>query len=68
MWQYVDPAEQARIRELLTAVERPLAWLRMEPAENLKCAELRLTLFPGGNERLLAHADYHGRWVEWFGS
>jgi len=67
MWQYVDPAEQARIREILAAVERPLAWLRMEPAEDLKCAELRLTLFPGGGERLLAHADFHGRWVEWFG-
>jgi hypothetical protein len=26
---------------------------------------LRLTLWPGGEERLLGRADYHGRWVEW---
>jgi hypothetical protein len=28
-------------------------------------AELRLTLSPGSHDRLLAHADYHGRWIRW---
>ena len=28
---------------------------------------LRLTTWPGG-ERLLAHMDFHGAWVEWLAS
>jgi len=49
--------------------EAPLAWLRMEPpddpgalpaaAEGL--AELRVRLWPGGNDRLIAYTGYHGR-------
>ncbi len=42
--------------------EAPLAWLRMEPAGDL--AEVRLTIWPGGEERLLARAGYHGTPVE----
>jgi hypothetical protein len=37
----------------------------MEPARDARHAEPRLTLWPGGHERLLAAADYHGRWVRW---
>jgi hypothetical protein len=45
------------------ATERaPLAWLRMEPADDL--ADVHLTLWPGGEERLLARAGYHGNPVE----
>jgi hypothetical protein len=40
----------------------PLAWLRMEPAG--RRAEVRLTIWPGAEERLLAHAGYHGTPVE----
>ena len=36
----------------------PLAWLRMEPAGEL--AEVRLTVWPGGEERRLGRAGYHG--------
>lgn len=36
----------------------PLAWLRMEPGGER--AEVRLTLWPGGEERLLARVGYHG--------
>jgi hypothetical protein len=42
--------------------EAPLAWLRMEPADDL--ANVHLTLWPGGEERLLARAGYHGSPVE----
>ena len=28
-------------------------------------AALRLTLWPGGEERLIARVDFHGRWAEW---
>jgi hypothetical protein len=40
------------------AQDSPLAWLRMEPAGEL--AEVRLTLWPDGEERLLARVGYHG--------
>ena len=46
----------------------PFAWLRMEPApENMARMELRLTLWPGGEERVLAEVHPHGAWVKWAG-
>ena len=35
----------------------------LEPGGEL--AELRLTVWPGGEERVLAHAGYHGEPVRW---
>ncbi len=43
-------------------VKAPLAWLRMEPRDDR--ADLRLTTWPGGEERLLARVGYHGTPVE----
>ena len=43
----------------------PLARLALEPGGEL--AELRLTVWPGGEERVLAHAGYHGEPVRWEG-
>jgi hypothetical protein len=66
--QYLGEAERAEFeRALEEAGERatettPLAWLRMEPAGER--AEVRLTLWPGGEELLLARATYHGDRVE----
>lgn len=40
----------------------PLAWLRMEPGGER--AEVRLTIWPGREDRLLARAGYHGSPVE----
>ena len=40
----------------------PLAWLRMEPADDR--AKLELTAWPGGEDRLLARVGYHGTPVE----
>ena len=45
----------------------PLAWLRMEFYAAGAPAELRLTLWPDGDERTLARAHPHGEWVEWLG-
>ena len=48
------------------ATERaPLAWLRMEPAGER--AEVRLTRWPGGEDRLLARVGYHGDPVQLLG-
>jgi hypothetical protein len=50
----------------------PLAWLRfeMEPGEDSSNSTepptLRLTLWPGGEDRLLARAHPHGKLVQWF--
>jgi hypothetical protein len=44
----------------------PLAWLRMEAAGDH--ADVRLTLWPDGTDRLLAHAGYHGEIVHWLAS
>jgi hypothetical protein len=42
--------------------DAPLAWLRMEPADDR--ANLELTLWPGGRVRQLARVGYHGNPVE----
>jgi len=41
----------------------PIAWLRMEPGGEQ--AEVRLTVWPGGDERLVATTGFHGRGVRW---
>jgi hypothetical protein len=43
--------------------EAPFAWLRMELGGDE--ADVRLTRWPGGDERLVARAHYHGRPVRW---
>jgi hypothetical protein len=69
--QYLEEGER---RDFAAAVaeagaraspEAPLAWLRMEPEGDL--AGVRLTTWPGGEERHLARAGYHGTPVEVFG-
>ncbi|WP_298829221.1 DUF2332 domain-containing protein [uncultured Piscinibacter sp.] len=73
VWQYLPQATRDRIEAaLLAAAARstrtaPLAWLRMELFAPGAPAELRLTLWPEGNERTLAEAHPHGEWVEWLG-
>ncbi|MGH7022601.1 MAG: DUF2332 domain-containing protein [Caulobacteraceae bacterium] len=73
-FQYMPKASQAALVETLEALggranpAAPLAWLRMEPAPaHPATMELRLTLWPGGEDRLLATAHPHGAWIEWAG-
>jgi hypothetical protein len=71
MWGYMTDDERERITRLMDDAGReaadaePLAWLRLEPGADQ--AELTLTMWPGGEERVLAHAGYHGRPVRWLG-
>ena len=66
--QYLSEEELATFHhQIQTASARatadaPLAWLRMEPAGDH--ADLHLTIWPGGEERHLARAGYHGTPVE----
>ncbi len=71
LW-YFDPPKRERVRDILIEAggratkAAPLAWLSMESGGAL--AEVRLTTWPGGEERLLAEAGYHGRPVRWLDS
>ena len=66
--QYLGDEERAAlfdgIREAgeRASADAPLAWLRMEPADDR--ANLELTAWPGGEDRLLARVGYHGTPVE----
>jgi len=70
VWWYVPEAERARIDAAVRAAgararaDAPLAWLRMEGA-SLDEAELRLLLWPGGHDHLLARVHWHAAWVRW---
>ena len=71
-FQYLPAASQTALVKAIAARGAaarngaPLAWLRMEPPQdNLAGMELRLTLWPGGEERILANVHPHGAWVEW---
>jgi hypothetical protein len=59
--QYLPAAERERFERALEAAPGTVAWLRMEPADDL--TELRLRL--GGEDCVLARAGYHGDPVEW---
>jgi hypothetical protein len=70
--QYVDAEERDAIDALFAQVgsraraDAPLARLALEPAGAF--AELRLTLWPGGRQTLLAECGYHGTPVRWLAS
>jgi hypothetical protein len=62
--QYLSPeGREAFAAAMHDATVEPRAWLRYEPGEEE--FELRLTTWPGGEERLLATAHAHGYDVRW---
>jgi hypothetical protein len=71
MWGYLTDEARERITRLMhdagaqASEAEPLAWLRMEPGPDN--ADITLTTWPGGEERVLATAGYHGRPVKWLG-
>lgn len=72
VWQYLDDPTRDAIRGALDKAAAhatggaPVAWLRLEPTpETYLPAELRLTLWPGGEERLLATCGFHLGPVHW---
>lgn len=71
MWRYLPQAARDRITAAIAAAgaeadpDTPLAWLRMEDDGGRLAAGVSLTLWPGGVDRRIGRADYHGRWVEW---
>jgi hypothetical protein len=71
MWGYMTDEDRARITQLFAdtgdrATEsEPLAWLRMEPGADQ--TDITLTTWPGGDQRVIARAGYHGKPVHWEG-
>jgi hypothetical protein len=69
VWHYLDEAERGRVQQALdqaggrAMAEAPFAWLRLERGGEQ--AEVRLTLWPGGGEHLLATSGFHGRDIRW---
>jgi hypothetical protein len=66
-YQYFGDETQARVTAAIEAAgaTAPLAWLRMEKAPGEEKFGLRLRLWPGGEDRLLAWTHPHGRQVSW---
>lgn len=74
VWQYIPPADRARIEAAMAAAgaaatpDRPLAWVQVETNRETFRHELRTRTWPGGAaEVLLGEAHAHGAWVEWRG-
>ncbi len=74
MWQYMPEKSQHKVESIIREAgfrafrSAPVAWLRLEPdTGSPQGASLKLTLWPSGEERTLARADFHGRWVHWAG-
>ena len=71
VWHYLPKASQTRIKAALKAAgERAhagagLAHLAFESVDGSERSVLILTLWPGGERRVLAEAHPHGRWVRW---
>lgn len=69
--QYFSPETKAALHAALTHAgeratpEAPVAWLRMEAPDLAVLPDVTLTLWPGGEERLLGQAHPHGAFVHW---
>ncbi len=67
--QYLSPSGRRGLRDAISEAgarasgAAPLAWLRMEPGGDR--AEVRLTTWPRGDERVIATAGYHGSPIWW---
>ena len=67
--QYVDAEGRRRIATAMESAasratrDGPLAYLRMEPGA--QTFEVRLTIWPGGGDELLALTRAHGTGVRW---
>jgi len=72
VWQYLPDSARDEARARIRAAggrateAAPIAWLRLEPRPpSLGVPDLRLNLWPGGDERTLATASFHTGPVHW---
>jgi hypothetical protein len=71
VWQYLPRTERDAVKGVMADAARratkrcPVAWFSMEGDDVPDSAALHLSLWPGGERRLVGRADFHGRWVRW---
>lgn len=71
MWHYMPAPTRDALRDAIetagarATMQAPLAWLAFESPTADVQMQLQLTLWPGGERRVLADAHPHGRWVRW---
>lgn len=69
--QYFTNDERAELTAIMEDTgasatrDAPLAWLRLEPEDDMKFPRLRVSMWPGEQDRLLAHCSFHLGPVEW---
>jgi hypothetical protein len=67
--QYLSESDYKQLVDILNRAGHaasktaPLAWLRMEPGADQ--ADVRLTIWPDGKERIIATTSFHGRDIRW---
>lgn len=72
-WQYLPADLQQQGLDLIehagntASQDAPLAHLQMEADGKSGSAGLTLQIWPTGEKHQIGRADFHGRWVEWFG-
>ena len=66
---HLTTEERQRLEKILSRAGKsgPLAFISGEHPPNDPAGhwQLRFQLWPGGERRILARLDYHGRWLEW---
>src|SRR5215467_1638973 len=71
VWPYLSTVDRTRFQRVMAEAgqgathDHPLAWLRLEPSGDI--AEVRLQLWPGGEDWLLARSGFHGKPIHWLG-
>jgi hypothetical protein len=75
VWQYLPSATRAHVTRAIedagvrATARAPLAWLRLEPpADAFGRPDLRLRVWPGGVDALVARAGFHREPVRWCAS
>jgi hypothetical protein len=69
VWQYISREERKELLRLIEAAgsrttpDSPFAWLRMEPGK--EGAEVKLRIFPGFEDQIIATAGYHKPQTTW---
>jgi hypothetical protein len=64
VFEYIDEAGRARVREALDSCGRNLAFVSAgQPREDIRSWGLRIYR-PGREREFVGHADYHGAWLD----
>lgn len=70
VWQYIPTDQRPEVTAAIEAAgeradrDAPLVWVRFEPDEwDRTRVAVWVRTWPAGGDRLVAHGDFHGRWI-----